>query len=304
VYAVNRRTMQNVADPRAWTFTPDNVVDRTGTYYVTLPMDLGSSGQQFKIWKPEAGTSYAIASTTPATGRAGGANVVSLKGNIPVPLPVASYELSALQAQGLPMELSPAQASAKLAASGVDAQALAPVLAETLSADEMAIVSTALASPVPLHYFVYGSGLLNVEPTTGGMVELRDIVDGIAVAPDTTSMSASMAVLAKHTDVPAIASLVSTLQTTIAAPPQPVYAMEYSQTPASVTAAGSYASSEAKKVTLATTTIPRGLFALGALSLLTAGGLILRSRRHAAAMPKDNAQIIEHPTTTTTRHAA
>jgi hypothetical protein len=38
--------------------------------------------------------------------------------------------------------------------------------------------------------------------------------------------------------------------------------MQYTQTPASVSAAGSYASSQADKVTLATTTIPRGLFAL------------------------------------------
>ena len=304
VYAVNRRTMQNVADPRAWTFTPDNVVDRTGTYYVTLPMNLASSGEQLKIWKPEAGTSYDAESTTPATGQAGGTDVVNLKGNIPTPLPVASYELAALQAQGLPMELSPAQAAAKLATSGVDTQALAPVLAQALSPDEMATVTAALASPVPLHYFVYGNGLLGVEPTTGGMVDVSNVVDGIAVAPDTTSISASLAVLTKHTDVPAIASLVSTLQATATAPPQPVYAMHYSQTPASVSAAGSYASSQADKVTLATTTIPRGLFALAAVLLLTAGWLILRSRRHAAAMPED-LPIVEHPITThTTPHAA
>jgi len=305
VYAVNRRTMQNVADPRAWTFTPDNVIDRTGTYYVTLPMDLASSGVSLHIWKPEAGTSYEIASTSPATGQAGGTGVVNLKGNIPAPLPVASYELSALQAQGLPMELSPEQAAAKLAASGVDTQALAPVLTRYLSADEMAIVTAALASPVPLHYFVYGNGLLSVEPTTGGMVALTDIIDGIAVAPDTTSMSASLAVLTKHTDVPEIAALVSTLQTTVAAPPQPVYAMQYTQTPASVSAAGSYASSQADKVTLATTAIPRGLFAMAAVSLLIAGWLILRSRHHDSAMSEDLAPIVEHPTTThTTPHAA
>ena len=227
-----------------------------------------------------------------------------MKGNIPTPLPVAPYELAALQAQGLPMELSPAQAAAKLAASGVDTQALAPVLAQALSADEMATVTAALASPVPLHYFVYGNGLLGVEPTTGGMVDVSNVVDGIAVAPDTTSISESLAVLAKHTDVPAIASLVSTLQATATAPPQPVYAMHYSQTPASVSAAGSYASSQADKVTLATTTIPRGLFALAAVLLLTAGWLILRSRRHAAAIPED-LPIVEQPITThTTPHAA
>ena len=38
--------MQNVADPRAWTFTPANVVDRSGTYYLTLPMGVDSTGVQ------------------------------------------------------------------------------------------------------------------------------------------------------------------------------------------------------------------------------------------------------------------
>jgi hypothetical protein len=304
VYAVNRRTMQNVADPRAWTFTPGNVIDRTGTYYVTLPMDLASSGEQLKIWKPEAGTSYDLVSTTPATGTAGGADVVNLKGNIPTPLPAASYEVASLQAQGLPMELTPAQAAAKLAASGVDAAALTPVLAASLTADELQTVANALAAPVPLHYYVYGSGLVGAEPTTGGLVALSNIVDGVAVAPDTTSMSASLAVLSKHTDVPAIASLVTTLQATIAAPPQPVYAMQYTQTPASVSEAGSYASSQADRVTLATTTIPRGLFGLGTASLLGAGWLVFRARRRATGTPEDVAPVIEHPAATAARHAA
>jgi hypothetical protein len=304
VYAVDRRTMQNVADPRAWTFTPDNVVDRTGTYYVTLPMDLAATGQQLRIWKPEAGTSYEVATANPATGQAGGTDVVLLRGNIPTPLPVASYELAALEAQGLPMELSPEQAAARLAAAGVDAAALAPVLAQALTADELATVGAALASSVPLHYSVYGSGLLGVEPTTGGMVALSDIVDGIAVSPDTTAMAASLAVLTEHTDIPAIADLASILQATIAAPPEPVYAMQYSQTPASVTAAATYARSQADKVTMATTTIPRALFGLGAVSLLAATSLIFRSHRRVTATPDDLAPVVAHPTITTTPHAA
>jgi hypothetical protein len=83
-------------------------------------MGLDPKGVDIQIWKPEAGTSYQLASTTPATGSAGGADVVFLKGNIPAPIPVASYETAALQAQGLPMELTPAQSAATLAAAGVE----------------------------------------------------------------------------------------------------------------------------------------------------------------------------------------
>ena len=78
VYAVDRRTMQNVADPRAWTFTPGNVVDRTGSYYVTTPMDMASTGVSLPIWKPEAGTTYPLTSMTPATGSVAGTGLVYL----------------------------------------------------------------------------------------------------------------------------------------------------------------------------------------------------------------------------------
>ena len=268
VYAVDRRSMQNIADPRAWTFTPGNVVDRSGTYYLTLAMGVHPTGVSIKVWKPEAGASYPVTSTTPAKGVAASSRVVYLKGNIPSPLPVPPYEAAALTAQGLPMQLSPAQAGARLAAAGVNTAALLPVLARTLSAQELAPVSAAVTAPVALHYFVYGHGLLAVEPTTGGLVQLSGIVDGIAVQPDTRAISTALTVLTRHQNVPAIASLVTTLEQTVAAPPQPVYELRYTQTPASVVAAASYAHAQAGRVTLATTTLPRVLLALAVLSLL------------------------------------
>ncbi len=201
VYAVDRRTMQNVSDPRAWTFSPGNVLDRTGTYYLTLPMGMQPSGEHFQIWKPEAGTSYGLTSTTPATGLSGGAHVVYLQGNIPTPLAVPPYEKATLQARGLPMQLTPQQAAAKLAAAGVDAGALAPVLLKTLSADELKTVLAAMAAPLPLKYFVYGNGLVGAEPKTGGLVSLSGIVDGVSVQPDMTAIAPAVAVLAKHQDV-------------------------------------------------------------------------------------------------------
>jgi len=292
VYAVNRRTMQNVADPRAWTFTPGNVLDRTGTYYLTLGMGVHSSGVSVKVWKPEAGASYPLKSTTPAKGVEGASHVVNLHGNIPTPLPAPAYEVAALKAQGLPTQLSPAQSAARLAAAGVNTAALLPVLARTLTAQELGSVSAAVTAPVPLHYFVYGHGNLAVEPTTGGLVQLSGIVDGISVQPDTSAISSALAVLTSHQNVPAIATLVKTLQQTVAAPPQPVYELRYTQTPASVLTDASYAHTQANKITLATVTLPRVLLALAILSLLAAAVLIELDRRR----PQGLAPIADHPT--------
>ena len=222
---------------------------------------------------------------------------MNLSGSIPDPLPVAPYEKAALAAQGLPMELTPAQVTATLTAAGVDVAAMAPVLAQTLSADEMATVAAAIGAPVPLNYFVYGNGQVGVEPTTGGLVDLSGIVDGVSVQPDMTGLAGVLGVLNKHLDVPAIAALVATLQQVAAAPPQPVYEMKYTQTPNSVATAGSYARSQADKITLATVTIPRVLLALGILAVLGGVAMILwpRRRLHRAVAVRANPPVAGHP---------
>ncbi len=84
----------------------------------------------------------------------------------------------------------------------------------------------------------------------------------------------------------------TTLKGLAAAPPQPVYEMRYTQTPASVAAAGSYASSQADKVALATVTFPRALIAAGILFLLVGTVMILRSGRR----PQHLAPVVDHPT--------
>jgi hypothetical protein len=189
------------------------------------------------------------------------------------------------------MQLSPAQSAVRLAAAGVNTVALLPMLARTLTAQEMASVSAAVTAPVGLHYYVYGHGILAVDPTTGGLVELSGIVDGISVQPDTSAISSALAVLTSHQNVPAIASLVKTLQKTVGSP-QPVYELRYSQTPASVASDARYAHAQAGRITLATVSLPRVLLALATLSLLAAGGLIELDRRR----PHDLAPIAAHPT--------
>ena len=42
VYVMDRRTLQNVADDRAYAFDPSNVVDRSGAYRLNLPFDTSS----------------------------------------------------------------------------------------------------------------------------------------------------------------------------------------------------------------------------------------------------------------------
>ena len=72
VYVMDRRTLQNVADDRAYAFDPSNVVDRSGTYRLNLPFDT-SSGSTYPIYKNEIATTYEMHAntTTPTTDEAG-----------------------------------------------------------------------------------------------------------------------------------------------------------------------------------------------------------------------------------------
>jgi hypothetical protein len=242
-------------------------------------MGLHSTGEALSIWKPEAGTSYPLASTTPATGTEAGTKLVYLQGEIPTALPVPAYELAILRARGLPMQLTPDQVSAQLTAAGVDVAAAAPVLIANLTATELEAVTDVLALPMPLRYSVYGHGLLGAEPKTGGLVSLSGVVDGISVKPDMSGMAPALAALKQHAGVPAIASLIAILGKMAAAPPQPVYEMRYTQTPASVADAASYARSQADKVVVATTTIPVATGVVAALFVLGGIAVVWFTRR-------------------------
>ena len=72
VYVMDRRTLQNVADERAYAFDPSNVVDRSGAYRLNLPFDTPSDAT-YPIYKNEIATTYEMRTDkrTPTTDEAG-----------------------------------------------------------------------------------------------------------------------------------------------------------------------------------------------------------------------------------------
>ncbi len=104
VYAIDRRTMQNVGSPKAYTIAPASVLDRSGTYYLNFEMGVPANGARYLAWKPETGTSYAVTSAILPSDRIDGTRVVGLSGSL-APTPVDGAELAALEAQGFPTHL-------------------------------------------------------------------------------------------------------------------------------------------------------------------------------------------------------
>jgi hypothetical protein len=222
-YTLDRRSMRNVATGAA------------GSYYVTLPLGFDETDVSFSMYKPETGTTYRIF-TAPAapTEELAGLRVTRLAGTLAA-TPVSAAYRDVLTAQGLPMELTPAQVAAQLAAAGVPVESMGALNA-ILTADEQATLADALSKPVPLQYFAYGSGSVAAEHNTGMMVQLRDIVDGISVKPDLSGLGPLVGILERHRDLAPVAGALDALNATATAPATPVYELRYTQTPASVKA--------------------------------------------------------------------
>src|SRR4051794_9211067 len=141
VYAMDRRSMANVANPDAFAFIPANTVDRSGSFYVNLPMGVTDNGSQFKIYENKIGSPYDLM-TVPrhATGALDGLAVVHLTGGYSF-TPVTAAERGVLVATGLPMQLTSAQVAAQLKASGINVDQAVTGLSALLTPPEVATVT-------------------------------------------------------------------------------------------------------------------------------------------------------------------
>jgi len=306
VYAFNRTTMGEVASSHAYTFAPSNPAPLLNSYYITLPMNLKPGVTSLNIWKPETGTTYAL-SPVPAGSQpstldglkvdwfAGGLNYV----------PVASYERTALAARGLPMSVSPTVVEAEMSSAGISVPALETALAPTLTPTQLGEVSAVLKTPVPLHYYVFGSGFVGAEPRTGAIIDLKNIIDGIAVAPSTTGLNTLIAVMSAHSTVKGVPAALAVLRRLAAAPPQKVYELQYSQTPASVLGMVNTAQSQLKQIRTVTYYVPIGLGVIALLLLLFGGTITVRRRRLATVSAHPRRHVTSGPEAAThRRHVA
>src|SRR4051812_20644038 len=90
-YVLDRKTLKDVADPRAWAYTPNNKVDRSPAYSVNLPFDAGKG--PYQVWKNESGVSYAF--TKKAKVDEGGATLFRYQGTMSG-APAQSYYIDQL----------------------------------------------------------------------------------------------------------------------------------------------------------------------------------------------------------------
>jgi len=300
-YAIDRRNMDEVASPHAFSFSRAFPGASAGSYYVNLPMSLQAGDTSLRVWKPETATTYPL---TPVRAGSQPASLDGLKvdwfnGVLPM-TPVTGYELAALKAQGLPMTIPPAQVEAQLATAGVSVAKLSAALLPVLSPAETSQVTAVLAAPVAVHYYSFGSGLVAAEPRTGSIIALKNVIDGIAAAPSTTGINVLLKVLSNHQSVAGVPAAITALRHLAAAAPTPVYELRYTQTPATIASMVTTTNQQISQMTLAELWIPTGLAALGAVLFLGGGWVVLRRRTPPRAETAGGVSASPHET----RHAA
>lgn len=280
IYSINRTTMCNVPSRLACTFKPGNPAPSSGSYYVTLPMNIQPGVTHLDIWKPETGTTYPLVPVTHGapSSTIDGLRTVWFSGTLPM-TPVAPYERTALAKRGFPMTVKPSVVESELASDGVSVPTLTSRLLPVLTAAQSKRVAAVLTTPITLNYFAFGTGLVAAETTTGAIIALDRVIDGIAVSPNTSGIKVLVSVLSDHATVAGVPHAIAVLKRLEAAAPQRVYELQYTQTPASVQSMVNTARSELNQLSIVRTDIPVGLASLGGLLLILGVVSFMRRRR-------------------------
>lgn len=276
-YVMDRSTLKNVADDRAFAFAPTNVVDRSGSYRLNLPFDTSRS-ETYEIYKNEIDDTYKLVGDTknPTTDLEGLrlSNFVTKVDEAPLS---KAYLAELNKTVPLPEGLTLDQMKPQLQAAGIDVDALMAALTPALTPADAATLSDFAAKPIPIDYVMSFTGRVAAEPVTGAEVRVS-VSEAVGAKPVLTSLPALDRVLSHYPNVPEAVTARAGLGDLAAAPAIPLFKYSYQQTPASVADVASTATDSRRQVLLAKVWLPLGLAAVAGLSLVVGAVVYLRRR--------------------------
>lgn len=277
VYVMDRSTLKNVADPRAYAFEPSNVVDRSGNYRLNLPFDTNSEST-YQIYKNEIGTTYDMkADPTNGSGTLEGLDVKYFTTTVTEAPLTQAYLRELAKSVDLPATVTLDELKPQLKAIGVDVDALVPAITPYLTSAELATFLQIAANPITMHYVLSFDGRAAVEPMTGAEVQVG-ATESIGARPELPDLPALQAILANHSDLPIAATAAQALQTLATAPATKLIEYTYDQTPASVADIAGQVKDNRNQILLAKRYVPIGLLLLGFTGFAVAGVVFWRRR--------------------------
>ncbi len=282
-YVMNRRSMQNVKDPRSWAFTSDNVVDRSPNYRLNFPFD--TKTQVYPVYKNEIGTSYEArpAGTTTDIEGVTAKDFKAVSDAKPV---TAAYLAWIDQAVELPKSLTLDELKPILTTAGFDIDASLPGLLAALSPEDAATVTKLATSSIDLAYQLEFTGTDAVDTYTGAPMEIRDVTETLTAKPTGDAVTTLQTVLEKYPDNTEAKAGLGAIKS-LDENPIKVFENSYTQTPDSIHDLAGEVRHQRNQRRLAEKTVPRLLLIIG-LVMVIGGALsagLVGKRRHPKVDP-------------------
>ncbi len=268
VYALDRGTLENVSDDRAYAWTPQNVVDRGGTYYPFLTFDT-SKDETYSVWKSEVGE---------------GVDAEFVSEEEKEKITVYNFKISFedkpvaeayVESMGLPREVTLGEVKETLKEAGLDVEAFLALATRVMSAEDMGALNSALQAKIPVEYLWSAEQEFSVDPKTGIPIDVYKSAETLSMRLDTSGLSQLLPVLSKYASDPQLGPAItqlSGLQSQLGAPKK-VFSYDYHTTPESIAANAEDARRNTNKINIIKVYVPWALLVIGALFLI--GGLLM-----------------------------
>jgi hypothetical protein len=284
-YVMDRRKMVNVDDPRAWAFTPDNPVNRAGTYRLQFPFD--ADAESYPVYKNEIDRPYTAVRTAQPDGALG---VISASGRIPFddfaayaaeeqPQPITdAYRQALTPIVQLPDALTIDQIRPILAQAGIDLDATLAALTPVIDPADLEALLTLAGQPIALSYTDSFTGGDLVEPYTGSIAAVTRVTETVYAVPDAGVTATLQGILDKYPQVPEAAAASAAI-TAGKLSQIPVFTNDYAQTPESIADVWDDISHQRDQRRLAERTIPWALLIGGVAIDLVGTGMVITALR-------------------------
>lgn len=263
VYALDRKTMENVKDDRAYDWDPRNTVDREGSYYPFFPFDT-SKDETYSFWKSEIGEGVEAECVNEQEKE--GVTVYDFKISCEDKPVVGAF----VEGMGLPGETTIEEMKDSLKAMGLDVDAFAALAARVMSAEDLQALNAALGAKIPIEYLWSMEQEISVDPKTGIPVDVYKSAETLSMRVDLSGLSQLQAVLGKYAGDPqmgpAIAQLAG-LQSKMGEASK-VFSYDYALIQDSIAANAEDAKDGTGRINLIKVYIPWAMLIVGALLLI------------------------------------
>jgi Porin PorA len=281
-YVMDRRSMKNVQSDDAYAFTSDNVVDRSPAFRLNFPLDTDANSE-YLIYKNETASTY-TAGPDPVEPKleVDGLHLVAFAASSK-PTPISPAYIALLsQSVPLPKTLTITQLTPLLLQAGIDVPGTLTALQPVITPEDLTTLTKLASQPIALQYLDTFSGGDAVEPTTGAIVVVHNVVETVSATAAPEASQPIVDVLGRYPQVPEAKAALEGLNA-LATNPIPLFRNEFSQTDASIKDIAGQVKDQKDKIDLAKKTVPTVLVVLGVVAGVT--GLVLlfvgarRSRR-------------------------